>query len=111
MDREELSWSEASGEAVGVVMRLARRRLGLSQRALADALAWDRSKVARWECGKVPEGFDEVAALVRVLGFGLAVTDPEASRWAAWDHPAEHVIDRGGRRFPAHLVEPVNFSV
>ncbi|MFW5470384.1 helix-turn-helix domain-containing protein [Knoellia sp. CPCC 206435] len=104
MDREELGGSDMSGEAVGVAMRLARRRLGLSQRALADALAWDRSKVARWECGKVPAGFDEVVALLRVLGFGLAVTDPEASRWAAWDHPAEHVADRGGRRFPAHLV-------
>ena len=84
-------------------MRLARRRLGLSQRGLADALGWDRSKVGRWECGGAPEGFDEVVALLRVLGFGLELTDPAAARWTSWDDPAEHIVDRGERRFPAHL--------
>lgn len=88
---------------MGVAMRLARGRLGLSQRALADALGWSRAKVGRWEAGRVPDGFDEVVSLLRVLGFGLAITDPEAGRWATWGDPAEHVVDRGGRRFPAHL--------
>ncbi|GAA4115464.1 hypothetical protein GCM10022415_11960 [Knoellia locipacati] len=84
-------------------MRVARRRLGLSQRALADALGWDRSKVGRWECGGTPEGFDEVVALLRILGFGLELIDPDARRWTGWDDPAEHIVDRAERRFPAHL--------
>ena len=79
------------GDDIGAAMRLARRRLGLSQRALAEALGWDRSKVGRWEGGVVPEGFDEVVGLLRVLGFGMELTDPDAGRWADWDDPAEHV--------------------
>ena len=71
------------GDDIGAAMRLARRRLGLSQRALAEALGWDRSKVGRWEGGVVPEGFDEVVGLLRVLGFGMELTDPDAGRWAA----------------------------
>lgn len=84
-------------------MRLARRRLGLSQRDLADALAWDRARVGRWEAGEVPQGFEDVVAVLRLLGFGLVVTDPEADRWKEWGDIAEHVRDRGDRRFPAHL--------
>ena len=95
--------SSLDGDGIGDAMRLARRRLGLSQRDLARAVGWDRSKVGRWESGAVPEGFDEVVALLRVLGFGVVLTDPGAARWAAWDEPAEHVRDRARRRFPAHL--------
>lgn len=84
-------------------MRLARRRLGLSQRSLADALAWDRAKVGRWEAGQVPEGFEEVLAALRLLGFAPVLTDPAAAEWADWDDPAEHLLDRADRRFPAHL--------
>ena len=91
------------GEAVGAAMRLARRRLGLSQRALAEALSWDRAKVGRWESGAVPEGFEDVVGVLRLLGFELLLTDPAADRWAELDDPAEHVLDRGDRRFPAHL--------
>lgn len=92
-----------NGEAVGAMMRLARRRLGLSQRALADALSWDRAKVGRWESGRVPEGFEEVVSLARMLGFDLVLRDREPDRWAEWDDPAEHLLDRADRRFPAHL--------
>ena len=92
-----------NGEAVGAMMRLARRRLGLSQRALADALSWDRAKVGRWESGRVPDGFEEVVSVARMLGFELVLRDLEPDRWAAWDDPAEHVLDRADRRFPAHL--------
>lgn len=95
--------SAMSGEAVGAAMRLVRRRLGLSQRALADTLSWDRAKVGRWENGAVPEGFEEVMAVLRLLGFELLLTDPTADRWAELDDPAEHVLDRADRRFPAHL--------
>ncbi|MFC7490646.1 MULTISPECIES: helix-turn-helix domain-containing protein [unclassified Knoellia] len=91
------------GEAVGAAMRLARRRLGLSQRALAEALSWDRAKVGRWENGAVSEGFEEVVAILKVLGFEVVLTDPAADRWADMDDPAEHVLDRADRRFPAHL--------
>lgn len=91
------------GESVGAAMRSARRRLGLSQRGLADALGWDRAKVGRWENGNVPVGFDEVAGILRVLGFDLLLKDLAAAEWKDWDEPAEHVVDRGDRRFPAHL--------
>jgi HTH-type transcriptional regulator/antitoxin HipB len=84
-------------------MRLARRRVGLSQRGLADALGWSRAKVGRWESGTLPQGFDEVVSLLRVLGFETALRDPTAAQWAECDEPAEHVLDRGDRRFPAHL--------
>lgn len=89
------------GHAIGVAMRLARRRLGLSQRELAEALGWDRAKVGRWESGEVPEGFLHVVGVLRVLGFvlELSVLDAETPQ----DQPAEHLADRGHRRFPAHL--------
>jgi len=103
MDAQLSFDSVTDGYAVGVAMRLARRRLGLSQRGLAEALGWDRAKVGRWESGLVPEGFEQVVGLLRVLGFGLELTDPHAHGWAAFDDPAEHVADRAGRRFPAHL--------
>lgn len=103
MSAEHSPDAVVDGHAVGVAMRLARRRVGLSQRGLAEALGWDRAKVGRWEAGAVPSGFDEVASLLRVLGFGLALTDPGAPRWTSWDDPAEHIVDRAERRFPAHL--------
>lgn len=90
------------GHAIGVAMRSARRRLGLSQRALADALGWDRAKVGRWEAGEVPEGFVQVVGLLRVLGLTLEVSAMDPTR-ALGDEPAEHLADRGHRRFPAHL--------
>ena len=91
------------GHAIGVAMRLTRRRLGMSQRALAEALGWDRAKVGRWESGEVPDGFDQVVGLLRNLGFGLELTDLRAPGWGDIDEPAEHLADRGRRRFPAHL--------
>ena len=103
MNLEGSDGSDANGEAVGAAMRLARCRLGLSQRALADALGWDRARVGRWESGRVPEGFEQVVGLLRVLGFGLALTDLVGPRAADRDEPAERLRDRGGRRFPAHL--------
>ena len=95
---------DSDGEAVGEAMRLARRRTALSQRGLAEALGWDRAKVGRWENGELPRGYAEVVGLLRTLGFDVVLVDRHAGRWAEWDSPAEHVVDRGGRRFPAHLV-------
>lgn len=103
MDRYGPGGAAINAEVVGAAMRLARRRLGLSQRALADSLAWDRAKVGRWESGMVPLGFEEVLSVLRVLGFDIVLTDPAADRWMAWDDPAEHILDRADRRFPAHL--------
>lgn len=103
MDRYAPGALGMDGEAVGAAMRLARRRVGLSQRGLADALGWSRARVGRWESGTVPHGFDEVVSVLRVLGFELVLRDPTAARWAEWDEPAEHVLDRADRRLPAHL--------
>lgn len=103
MDPYAPGHSGLNGHSVGAAMRLARRRLGLSQRGLADALSWDRAKVGRWETGAIPDGFDEVIGVLRVLGFETMLTDPAHAEWAEWGDPAEHVLDRADRRFPAHL--------
>ena len=97
------------GEAVGQAMRAARARLGLSQRELAERLGWDRAKVGRWEAGDLPAAVDAVQGVLRVLGFQLEVVPIAGLEGGAapgvgiTDLPVEHVRDRGGRRFPAHL--------
>ncbi|HSF98990.1 MAG TPA: helix-turn-helix domain-containing protein [Ornithinibacter sp.] len=61
---------EDAEQAVGVVFRLTRRRLRLSQRELADLLAWDASAVGRWESGHVSVALGRVDGVLRAMGFG-----------------------------------------
>lgn len=64
----------------GVVIRAARLRAGLSQRALAQRASTTQNAISRWERGVVEPGLDTVAAVVAACGFELRVsiadTDP-----------------------------------
>lgn len=90
-------------DAVSVAFRLTRRRLRLSQRELAEALGWDASAVGRWESGRVSSALGRVDGVLRAMGFRLVVVPTDPDEWADVEEPAEHIADRGHRRFPAHL--------
>ncbi len=94
-------------DAVGVAFRLARRRLRLSQRELADSLGWDAAKVGRWESGHVAPALARVDGVLRGMGFRLAVVACDPEEWADVEEPHEHAVDRGFRRLPAHLEQDV----
>ncbi|WP_345202795.1 helix-turn-helix transcriptional regulator [Fodinibacter luteus] len=94
-------------DAVGVAFRLARRRLGLSQRELAEALGWDRAKVGRRESGHVAPALGRVDGVLRGMGFRLAVVVSHPEDWAEVEVPQEHVVDRAHRHLPAHLDQDV----
>lgn len=97
---------EDAEHAVGVVFRLTRRRLRLSQRELADLLGWDPSAVGRWESGHVSTALGRVDGVLRGMGFRLAVIPLDAAgpeNWDTVDLPIEHIADRALRKFPAHL--------
>ena len=92
--------------AVGVVFRLTRRRLRLSQRELAETLGWDPSAVGRWESGRVSTALRRVDGVLRGMGFRLAVIPLDGAGPENWDEvdlPIEHIADRALRKFPAHL--------
>ena len=55
----------------GRLIRRARKRAGLSQRALAQRLETSQSLVARWENGNVSPSFDSVIAATRACGLEL----------------------------------------
>jgi transcriptional regulator with XRE-family HTH domain len=97
----DLSMHDDPLQALASAMRAARLRSGLSQRQLADVLGWDRARVGRWETGHGPAGVSEADEVLRMLGFGLQVVE----RFTPPDlpEPVEHVADRGGRLYPAHL--------
>ena len=90
-------------DAVGVVFRLTRRRMRLSQRELAAVLGWDASMVGRWETGRVSRTLGRVDGILRSMGFRLVVVALDAAEWVDVEEPAEHLADRGFRHLPAHL--------
>ena len=68
----------------GRLIRRARTRAGLSQRALAQRLGTSQSLVARWENGNVSPSFDSVVDATRACGLDLDLRltpyDPEVDR-------------------------------
>jgi transcriptional regulator with XRE-family HTH domain len=66
MDRESLSRS------VGIVLREARVKAGLSQEALADRAGVDRTFVGRIENGKQSPTLDTLARMAQALGLRLS---------------------------------------
>jgi transcriptional regulator with XRE-family HTH domain len=66
------------------LVREARRRAGLSQRALAERAGTTQSAIARLETGKTTPSFDAVLRLVRLCGFDLdvALVVRDDSDWA-----------------------------
>jgi transcriptional regulator with XRE-family HTH domain len=79
----------------------------MSQRAFAEAAGLSQSRVARIETGRVSQLADVRLALAMV-GLRPAVVDGEGRRWTvddALDLDRVGMVDRGRRRFPAHLPE------
>ena len=58
----------------GDLVREARRRAGLTQRALADLAGTTQPGIARWESGRTAISLDDVRRLVRLCGFDLEVS-------------------------------------
>ncbi len=85
------------------LVREARRRAGLSQRALGDLAGTTQSAIARLETGRTAPGFEAVLRLVRLCGFDLevALVERDDSDWSQAQRllrltPAER-LDRAGR--------------
>jgi transcriptional regulator with XRE-family HTH domain len=57
----------------GQYVREARRRAGLTQRALAERAGVSQPQVARVESGRTEASFDRVLQLVRACGFDLEI--------------------------------------
>lgn len=55
------------------LVREARKRAGLTQRALADRAGTTQSAIARLESGRTRPAFDDVLRLVRLCGYDLDV--------------------------------------
>ena len=58
----------------GTLIREARRRAGMTQRRLAEALGTAQSVVARWESGAQAPSLATVARAVRAAGYDLHVS-------------------------------------
>lgn len=67
----------------GDLIREARRRAGLTQRALAELAGTTQSGVARWESGSTAPSLDDVRRLIRLCGFDLevAIVPRDDSDW------------------------------
>jgi uncharacterized protein len=73
----------------GVLVRAARMRSGLSQRALAQRVGTAQSVIARIESGRTSPTWDTLKALLQAAGFDLtARVDPLA---VAGDHMMDDV--------------------
>jgi transcriptional regulator with XRE-family HTH domain len=63
------------------LVREARKRAGLTQRALAEKAGTTQSAIARLESGRTRPAFDDVLRLVRLCGFDLDImlVEPDES--------------------------------
>ena len=88
-------------DGVPGVIRLARRRMDVSQRALAARLGVSQSRVARWETGRTSPSAELLILLTRMAGLHLELVDGEG----AVETPmrGDGARDRAGRRYPAHV--------
>lgn len=60
-------------------MRAARRRAGISQVTVAEALGTTRRQISRWEHGAYTPRVDELYAYAEVVGVALAELTEAAS--------------------------------
>src|SRR3954453_6103652 len=85
------------------MVRAVRRERRLSQRELATRSGVRASTIARIESGATPT--PSLALLERIIpagGYALVVVDRKG--WVLNPGDDQHgVLDRGGRRYPAHL--------
>ncbi|MPZ93030.1 MAG: helix-turn-helix domain-containing protein [Actinobacteria bacterium] len=65
----------------GELIREARKRVGLTQRELAERLGTTQAVIARWELGRTSPPFERVVEAIRACGLELSVritkSDPE----------------------------------
>lgn len=90
----------AQFDAAHYVVR-ARRRAGVSQRELADAVGVARSTVGSVESGARQPSIGLLGELLAVAGLRLAVLDADGREVPGF--PEDAVRDHADRRFPAHL--------
>jgi transcriptional regulator with XRE-family HTH domain len=94
-------------EATALAVRAGRRRLGLSQRALAQRCGLSKSAIGRVERAVPGQLYDTVASALAGVGLRLAIIDPDDQIWSPahyeLDIDAEDARDAAGRRLPAHL--------
>jgi transcriptional regulator with XRE-family HTH domain len=85
------------------LVREARKRAGLTQRALAERAGTTQSAIARLESGRTRPAFDDVLRLVRLCGFDLDVmlVERDSSDWmqaqALLEVPASERLERAVR--------------
>jgi transcriptional regulator with XRE-family HTH domain len=94
-------FGQGGGVDLGPVIRAARRSRRLSQRDLAARAGVPRSTVDRIEAGRTSARFETVATLLAATGYGLIITDAKG-RPLIYEYERERLVDRAGRKFPAH---------
>lgn len=90
------------------ILRMARRRAALSQRALAEAAGVSPSVLCAYETGARQPSAKMLARLVRASGARLGLTEPDAQRLRQ-KVALEQVIDMASalpRRAPGPLTMP-----
>lgn len=83
----------------GLVRRV-RRRLGVSQRALAAQLGVSQSRVARWETGRTIPSAADLEEVLALIGASLVALDENGEQVRAMSPLA--VRDLADRHYPAH---------
>ncbi len=93
---------------VAMALRAGRRVKGLNQREFAQLAGLSSSTVARLEASREDVGLGPLRTALAMVGLRLAVVHDDGRPFvAASALPLDGagVVDRAGRRFPAHLPE------
>lgn len=101
---EEVEWylmGPFDGGTPGLLRRI-RRILDVSQRGLAALLGVSQSMVARWETGRTSPRVSVVQQLFRLAGLTSTVHDVDSGE-VVLPMRDDGALDRGGRRYPAHV--------
>jgi transcriptional regulator with XRE-family HTH domain len=91
---------------VALAVRAGRHGRGMSQRAFAVAAGMSQSRVARLETGKSSAQVADLQMALAMVGLCIEIVDADGERWtleSALDFDQAGIVDRGRRRFPAHL--------
>jgi transcriptional regulator with XRE-family HTH domain len=93
---------------VAMALRAGRRAKGLNQRDFAQLAGLSSSTVARLEASRGDVGLGPLRTALAMVGLRLAVVHDDGRPFVATSAlPLDEagVVDRAGRRFPAHLPE------
>ncbi len=83
----------------GELIREARKRMGLSQRELAERLGTTQAVIARWESGRMSPSFERVVEAIRACGLDLSV------RITRPDHEHALLLEENLRLTPEERLE------